>query len=75
MAKVPPPPRKGEPPSLENTLGNLDSGDYKHLNFRVPATFHRDFAVFAAMESKSQVDVLYEAFELLKRTRDSKTTD
>ena len=70
MARVPPPTRKGTPPQLDDTLGNLDKPepeDVSHLNFRVPKSFHREFAIFARMQDKSQTDVLYEAFALLKK--------
>jgi hypothetical protein len=37
------------------------------LNFKVPREFHREFKTFAAQHSKKMVEVLQEAFELLKR--------
>jgi hypothetical protein len=70
MAKVPPPTRKGSPPPPVATVGNLDKpepGELSHLNFRVPKAFHREFAIFAAVHDKSQTQVLFEAFELLKQ--------
>lgn len=36
------------------------------LNFKVPREFHRDFKTFAAQHSKKMVEVLQEAFALLK---------
>ena len=36
------------------------------LNFKVPHEFHRDFKTFAAQHSKKMVEVLQEAFALLK---------
>jgi hypothetical protein len=36
------------------------------LNFKVPQEFHRDFKTFAAQHSKKMVEVLQEAFALLK---------
>lgn len=36
------------------------------LNFKVPLEFHRDFKTFAAQHSKKMVEVLQEAFALLK---------
>jgi hypothetical protein len=38
------------------------------LNFKVPAEFHRDFKTFAAQNSKKMVEVLQEAFALLKES-------
>jgi hypothetical protein len=67
MAKVPPPKGKGEPPPPTDTVGNLDKGEMSHLNFRVPKAFHREFAIFAVVHDKSQTEVLYEAFEELKK--------
>jgi hypothetical protein len=37
------------------------------LNFKVPPEFHRDFKTFAAQHSKKMVEVLQEAFALLKQ--------
>jgi hypothetical protein len=36
------------------------------LNFKVPQEFHRNFKTFAAQHSKKMVEVLQEAFALLK---------
>jgi hypothetical protein len=36
------------------------------LNFKVPPEFHRDFKTFAAQHCKKMVEVLQEAFALLK---------
>lgn len=70
MAKVPPPRGKGEPPPPADTTGNLDKGEVSHLNFRVPKAFHKEFSMFAIQHDyENQTDVLYEAFELLKRKR------
>lgn len=38
------------------------------LNFKVPPEFHRDFKTFAAQHSKKMVEVLQEAFALLKES-------
>jgi hypothetical protein len=67
MAKLPPPSRKGEPPAPLDTIGNLDKGEMSHLNFRVPKEFHKEFSIFAVVHDyKSQTEMLYEGFELLK---------
>jgi len=71
MARVPPPKGKGEPPPPDETVGNLDKGEMSHLNFRVPAAFHREFAIFSIQHSfKSQTETLYAAFEALKDKHD-----
>jgi len=57
---------KGEPLLPVDTIGNLDKGEVSHLNFRVPKAFHKQFSIFAITQEKSQTEVLYEAFDLLK---------
>jgi hypothetical protein len=65
---VPPPPgklTKGEPPSREETRGNIlkpESGKYVALNFKVPAEFKRDFKIAAATYGMTQSDLLQQAF-------------
>jgi hypothetical protein len=74
MAKVPPPKGKGEPPPLDETVGNLDKGELSHLNFRVPAAFHKEFAIFAIQHNfKSQIELLYKLFELGKNKYEGPT--
>ena len=70
MAKPPPPPRKksnkGEPPNQKEIKANLqkpEPGELANLNFKVPATFKRDFKIAAATYGKTQVDLLQEIFE------------
>ena len=70
MAKAPPPPRKkshkGEPPTNQETKANLNKpepGELANLNFKVPATFKRDFKIAAATYGMSQVELLKEIFE------------
>jgi hypothetical protein len=72
--QLPPPPgkpsRKGEPPSLDATKGNLDKpepGGQANLNFKVSAEFKRDFKIAAATIGKSQVDFLQEVYEYWAR--------
>jgi hypothetical protein len=36
------------------------------LNFKVPEEFHREFKTYAAQHRKKMVEVLQEAFNLLK---------
>ena len=43
-----------------------DAAALTPLNFKVPQEFHRDFKTFAAQHSKKMVEVLQEAFALLK---------
>jgi hypothetical protein len=75
MAKAPPPPRKsqkGEPPAPEETLANLNKpepGELANLNFKVPATFKRDFKIAAATYGVSQVELLKEIFEFWSDNR------
>jgi hypothetical protein len=56
----PPPARVGKP------LAGSESASVTPLNFKVPPEFHRDFKTFAAQHSKKMVEVLQEAFALLK---------
>ncbi len=70
MAKAPPPPRKksnkGEPPTPQETKANLNKpepGELANLNFKVPATFKRDFKIAAATYGMNQVELLKEIFE------------
>ncbi|MCG8695108.1 MAG: hypothetical protein MI806_28195 [Minwuiales bacterium] len=71
MTNVPPPKpnRKGPPPSAETVLHNLaqlPSSGLKPLNFRVSPEFHREFKTFAATQGRSMVEVLHEAFDLVR---------
>ena len=71
MARVPPPRPggKGAPPPAETVAGNLDklpSTKLKPLNFRVSPEFHREFKTFAAANERSMVEVLHEAFDLVR---------
>jgi hypothetical protein len=72
MVKVPPPRGKGEPPRADSTIGNLDKPDTEDLvslNFRVPKQFRRAFKIYAAEYGRTQVELIVEAFEALKRSR------
>lgn len=71
MAKVPPPKasRKGAPPPIEKTVGNLEKpapNELAPLNFKVPVEFHREFKTYAAQRGVSMVDLLQEGFRLIK---------
>jgi len=68
--QLPPPPKKmstkGEPPAEIETKRNLskpDSGKIVALNFRVPASFKRDFKIAAASNGITQSELLQQAFE------------
>ncbi len=68
--KPPPPPRKkpnkGEPPTIEETKGNLDKpepGEIVNLNFKVPAEFKKDFKIAAATYGCSQTELLQRIFK------------
>jgi len=70
MTRITPPRRKGTPPPAADTVGNLDrdSGQTANLNFKVPPSFHSDFAIFAIRHRfKSQTALLHEAFALIKQ--------
>ncbi len=57
---------KGEPPTKEETKKNLlkpDMGKIVPLNFRVPASFKRDFKVAAANYGITQSELLQIAFK------------
>lgn len=42
-----------------------------NLNFKVTRAFHKEFAIFAVTHDfKTQTDMLYAAFEALKRKHD-----
>jgi hypothetical protein len=68
-AKIPPPRRKkGPPPTLFETLGNLDKqSGTKGLSFRVPPEFHREFKAFASQHGIQMLELLKKGFELTKR--------
>lgn len=68
--QTPPPPRsadrKGEPPSREQTRGNLskpEPGKTVALNFRVPSDVKKNFKIAAAMHGITQSELLVQAFE------------
>ena len=55
-------------------MGNLDKGEYSHLNFRVREEFHKEFAIFAIRHNfKSQIELLYKLFELGKNKYEGPT--
>lgn len=74
MAKVPPPQtsRKGSPPELVRTVGNLDKkapSQLTPLNFKVSSDFHREFKTYAAQRGMSMLELLQEGFRLVKEHR------
>lgn len=71
--KIPHPPRvkdlKGSPPeksSVKRNLTQADPNEIVALNFRVPASFKKDFKVMAAILGITQSALLQEAFLLIK---------
>jgi len=67
--QTPPPPRtaakKGEPPSREQTRGNLSKPEPTKavaLNFRVPAEVKKNFKIAAAVHGITQSELLVQAF-------------
>jgi hypothetical protein len=75
MANVPPPAkksRKGLPPPVQSTVGNLEKsepGTLKPLNFKVPAEFHREFKVYASQQGISMLDLLQEGYKAIREQR------
>ena len=74
MAQISPPKRsgKGPPPSIGETVGNLEKPEpssLKPLNFKVPAAFHREFKSYAVQHGISMLDLLREGFEAVKERR------
>jgi hypothetical protein len=55
-------------PRALRPVAGADSGasELTTLNFKVSQDFHREFKMFAAQHSKKMVEVLQEAFALLK---------
>ena len=74
MAKIPPPSksRKGSPPPLVRTVGNLEkpeAAELETLNLRVPFAFKRGLKVLAAEQGTSMTDLIVEAIGLLREQR------
>jgi hypothetical protein len=74
MAQISPPKRskKGPPPPIQQTVGNLDKPEpasLKPLNFKVPAAFHREFKSYAVQHGMTMLDLLREAFQAVKNQR------
>jgi hypothetical protein len=73
MAKVAPPPgksRKGQPPAITKTVGNLDKPEpagLAPLNFKVSQEFKREFKTYAAQTGQSMTDLLIQGFQLIKQ--------
>jgi len=72
MSVAPPPPskrNKGAPPSATDTLRTLPASAAPvrdtPLNFRVAASFKRDFKIAAAQRGVSQVELLEQLFTKL----------
>ncbi|MGB8061201.1 MAG: hypothetical protein WCF26_04850 [Candidatus Sulfotelmatobacter sp.] len=66
--------RKSAPQPFANVaepIGASESAVLTPLNFKVPQAFHREFKTFAAQHSKKMVEVLQEAFALLKEKHGS----
>ena len=63
---------KGAAPSPVAVVHNLkkpESGDLKPLNFKVDPEFHRQFKSYAASHGISMLELLHEAFALVKEHR------
>ena len=73
MAKVPPPSqsksRKGAPPPLQHTQGNLDKPEPTEripLNFKVLPEFYVEFKTYAVRHRVSMAYLLQQGFNLIK---------
>jgi hypothetical protein len=66
-------PKSARQPSANaaEPIGPSESTVLTPLNFKVPHEFHREFKTFAAQHSKKMVEVLQEAFALLKEKHGS----
>lgn len=61
---------KAVPPPSVIALANLDHPDaVTPMNFRVSAQFHREFKLYAVQHGMSMVDLLQEAFAVLRKQR------
>jgi predicted HicB family RNase H-like nuclease len=76
MAKIKPPAklksRKGSPPLLTRTVGNLNKPEpngYGTLNLRVTTEFKRELKTLAAQQGTSMTELIVEAVGLLKKER------
>lgn len=76
--KAPKPKGKGTPPtsaetspSMANNTTKANAGELVPMNFKVDSEFRKDVRTFAAIHEMSMVDVIKEAFELLKQTKGS----
>lgn len=75
MAKIAPPAvksRKGPPPPLARTIGNLDKPEPTNaqpLNFKVSLAFKKEFKTYAAQQGVSMSQLLQDAFGALKAQR------
>ena len=73
---VKPPPkrksRKGAPPpelSASTNLHTSDPDDLKPLNFKVPATFRKEYKSYATDNDMTMVELLQRSFELYKKNK------
>jgi hypothetical protein len=76
MAKIPRPSaqksRKGSPPPLARTVGNLSKPEplaHETLNLRVPVDFKRGLKMLAAQQGTSMTDLIVDAIGLLREHR------
>lgn len=75
--KAPKPKGKGTPPTvtttpaMANNTTKPSTSELIPMNFKVEAEFKKDVRTFAAIHEMSMVDVIKEAFELLKQSKGS----
>lgn len=59
--------KKGIVPQMENASNNMGAGEeLKGMNFKVPASFYKEFKVFAAERDMSMTELLKAAFDAYK---------
>ena len=61
--------KKGEPPKINETRGNLTKPSANRLvalNFKIPAEFKKDFKITAATQGITQSELLQQAFQSWK---------
>ena len=72
MAKISKPSRKGAPPpefEASTNLKRTPNEDLRPLNFKVKASFKREFKTYATANDTSMVDLLQRCFEFYKQSR------
>lgn len=72
MAKISKPSRKGSPPpefEASTNLNRAPNEDLRPLNFKVKASFKREFKTYATANDMSMVQLLQDCFEFYKQSK------